>query len=273
MYRNCFALTFVVFWSLIQQSTILAAASWQYEGARTSKLAAASWQSESASIQPANDEAGDVADYKDSGEAGYVAGNVVGSVAGGEVGGEAGSVAGGEVGNEFGGEAGSVASGEASYVAVDLFRRLHRSGLSHRAGLPSLETLAIAAESLYQCGEDGHSLKWRIVDYTKLDRSVYLAPVAFGVNGMNLRKYLKELVFSAEGRYSPHLSLSWQERLASAFIEMLFKQDYEAFHYFEVSGFHWQGSLERDVDNARRALGIMHGDRILIIASVASKWQ
>jgi len=137
--------------------------------------------------------------------------------------------------------------------------------------VPALEQLRISAEALYECGADNNVIASETFAYDSLKRSYYLAPVEFGPNGMNLAKYVSKNVFFAEGAYTDHLSRERQDLLTQSFMRILWAVQTKSMVFFEVTcdkSARLPGDGE--IIKAPAALGIMDGDRLLILRGTSS---
>ena len=137
--------------------------------------------------------------------------------------------------------------------------------------VPTLEQIRISAEALYGCGADNNVIASETYAYDGLKRSYYLAPIEFGPNGMNLAKYVSKNVFFAEGAYTNHLSRERQDLLTQSFMRILWSVQTKSMVFFEVTcdkSARLPGDGE--IIKAPAALGIMDGDRLLILRGTGS---
>ena len=135
--------------------------------------------------------------------------------------------------------------------------------------VPTLEQLRISAEALYECGTDNNIIESETYFYGSLKRSFYLKPVELGINGMNLAKYVSKNVFFAEGAYASHLSRERQQLITTSFMRILWGLQTKSLVFFEVTC-DTPSRLPGDdeIIKAPAALGIMDGDRLLILRGV-----
>jgi hypothetical protein len=136
--------------------------------------------------------------------------------------------------------------------------------------VPTLEKLRIAAEALYECGDDNNEIASDTYVYGNLKRSFYLEPVESGPNGMNLAKFVSKNVFFAQGAYTRHLSKERQSMLTQSFCRLLWAAQTKSMVFFEVTcdkSTRLPGDGE--VIKAPAALGIMDGERLLILRGIA----
>lgn len=135
--------------------------------------------------------------------------------------------------------------------------------------VPTLEKLRIAAEALYECGDDNNEIASETYSYGSLKRSFYLETVEPGPNGMNLAKFVSKNVFFAQGAYTRHLSKERQSILTQTFCRLLWACQTKSMVFFEVTcdkSSRLPGDGE--IVKAPAALGIMDGERLLILRGI-----